>query len=180
MPAKALLLPVFLLAEQAYSREAAKFVAAATKIKPLQAAKKSTRSVPSRQGHHRKAAKEAAKPPKGAAKRRRKARGACCPEWSKGFCTALRRSFPTFCKAQKVGKKLCNFPVSLKHGRLAHVRSQFSLFRRSPTHKNLPLATFCTSEQKVYPCRDGTLRVLFSPPSAAVPGISCRKLFSAF
>ena len=36
--------------------------------------------------------------------------------------------------------------ISLKHGRLAHVRSQFSLFRRSPTHKNLPLATFCTSE----------------------------------
>ena len=34
----------------------------------------------------------------------------------------------------------------MKHGRLAHVRSQFSLFRRSPTHKNLPLATFCTSE----------------------------------
>ncbi len=33
------------------------------------------------------------------------------------------------------------------HGRLAHVRSQFSLFRRSPTHKNLPPATFCTSEQ---------------------------------
>ena len=33
------------------------------------------------------------------------------------------------------------------HGRLAHVRSQFSLFRRSPTHKNLPLATFCTSER---------------------------------
>ena len=30
--------------------------------------------------------------------------------------------------------------VSLKHGRLAHVRSQFSLFRRSPTHKNF----FCT------------------------------------
>ena len=43
--------------------------------------------------------------------------------------------------------RLCNFPVSLKHGRLAHVRSQFSLFRRSPTHKNLPLATFCTSER---------------------------------
>ena len=38
-------------------------------------------------------------------------------------------------------------PFSLKHGRLAHIRSQFSLFRRSPTHKNLPLATFCTSEQ---------------------------------
>ena len=38
------------------------------------------------------------------------------------------------------------FAVSLKHGRLAHVRSQFSLFRRSPTHKNLPPATFCTSE----------------------------------
>ncbi len=37
--------------------------------------------------------------------------------------------------------------ISLKHGRLAHVRSQFSLFRRSPTHKNLPLATFCTSER---------------------------------
>ena len=36
--------------------------------------------------------------------------------------------------------------VSLKHGRLAHVRSQFSLFRRSRTHKNLPPATFCTSE----------------------------------
>ena len=36
---------------------------------------------------------------------------------------------------------------SLKHGRLAHIRSQFSLFRRFPTHKNLPLATFCTSEQ---------------------------------
>ena len=54
--------------------------------------------------------------------------------------------------------------VSLKHGRLAHVRSQFSLFRRSPTHKNLPLATFCTSEQKVCPCRDGTLRVLFRRP----------------
>ena len=53
--------------------------------------------------------------------------------------------------------------VSLKHGRLAHVRSQFSLFRRSPTHKNLPLATFCTSEQKVCPFRDGTLRVLFLP-----------------
>ena len=51
--------------------------------------------------------------------------------------------------------------ISLKHGRLAHVRSQFSLFRRSPTHKNLPLATFCTSEQKVRPCRDSTLRVLF-------------------
>ena len=38
------------------------------------------------------------------------------------------------------------FADSLKHGRLAHVRSQFSLFRRSPTHKNLPPATFCTSE----------------------------------
>ena len=37
--------------------------------------------------------------------------------------------------------------ISLKHGRLAHIRSQFSLFRRSPTHKNLPPATFCTSEQ---------------------------------
>ena len=37
--------------------------------------------------------------------------------------------------------------ISLKHGRLAHVRSQFSLFRRSPTHKNLPRATFCTSER---------------------------------
>ena len=37
--------------------------------------------------------------------------------------------------------------ISLKHGRLAHVRSQFSLFRRSPTHKNLPPETFCTSER---------------------------------
>ena len=36
--------------------------------------------------------------------------------------------------------------ISLKPGRLAHIRSQFSLFRRSPTHKNLPPATFCTSE----------------------------------
>ena len=41
-------------------------------------------------------------------------------------------------------------PFSLKHGRLAHIRSQFSLFRRSPTHKNLPLATFCTSEQLLF------------------------------
>ena len=40
--------------------------------------------------------------------------------------------------------------VSLKHGRLAHVRSQFSLFRRSPTHKNLPPATFCTSEHVLF------------------------------
>ena len=40
-------------------------------------------------------------------------------------------------------------PFSLKHGRLAHIRSQFSLFRRSPTHKNLPLASFCASEQGV-------------------------------
>ena len=39
---------------------------------------------------------------------------------------------------------------SLKHGRLAHVRSQFSLFRRSPTHKNLPQATFCTSEHVLF------------------------------
>ena len=38
-------------------------------------------------------------------------------------------------------------PCLPPHGRLAHVRSQFSLFRRSPTHKNLPLATFCTSER---------------------------------
>ena len=38
----------------------------------------------------------------------------------------------------------------MKHGRLAHIRSQFSLFRRSPTHKNLPLATFCTSEQLLF------------------------------
>ena len=39
---------------------------------------------------------------------------------------------------------------SLKHGRLAHVRSQFSLFRRSPTHKNLPPATFCASEHVLF------------------------------
>ena len=44
--------------------------------------------------------------------------------------------------------KLNPLPLCLPpHGRLAHVRSQFSLFRRSPTHKNLPLATFCTSER---------------------------------
>ena len=42
--------------------------------------------------------------------------------------------------------------VSLKHGRLAHVRSQFSLFRRSPTHKNLPPATFCASEHVLFGC----------------------------
>ena len=82
---------------------------------------------------------------------------------------------------------------SLKHGRLAHIRSQFSLFRRSPTHKNLPLATFCTSEQllfgsfcrskknkpvpfrelsdkqKVCPCRGSTLRGF----SAACGGYPC-------
>ena len=40
--------------------------------------------------------------------------------------------------------------ISLKHGRLAHVRSQFSLFRRSPTHKNLPPATFCASEHVLF------------------------------
>ena len=58
-------------------------------------------------------------------------------------------------------------PCLPPHGRLAHVRSQFSLFRRSPTHKNLPPATFCTSErvfavlfarrkkyQKPFPCRE--------------------------
>ena len=58
--------------------------------------------------------------------------------------------------------------VSLKHGRLAHVRSQFSLFRRSPTHKNLPLATFCTSEQH-YPCccRNNSCRFAATPGGIA-------------
>ena len=67
-----------------------------------------------------------------------------------------------------VQTKLNPLPPCLPpHGRLAHVRSQFSLFRRSPTHKNLPPATFCTSErafwllfarrkkyQSVLPCRE--------------------------
>ena len=48
--------------------------------------------------------------------------------------------------------------VSLKHGRLAHVRSQFSLFRRSPTHKNLPQAAFCTSERAFAPSLAATVR----------------------
>ena len=37
--------------------------------------------------------------------------------------------------------------VSLKHGRLVRVRSQYSLFRRSPTRQNLPPATFDAFEQ---------------------------------
>ncbi len=37
--------------------------------------------------------------------------------------------------------------VSLKHGRLVRVRSQYSLFRRSPTRQNLPPATFDASER---------------------------------
>ena len=63
--------------------------------------------------------------------------------------------FGSFCTTQKERKnvpfagsfEVLQTSISLKHGRLAHVRSQFSLFRRSPTHKNLPLATFCTSER---------------------------------
>ena len=56
--------------------------------------------------------------------------------------------------------------VSLKHGRLAHVRSQFSLFRRSPTHKNLPPATFCTSEQLLSAAMPpfSVAAATFSPP----------------
>ena len=82
-------------------------------------------------------------------------------------------------------KSFCR-PCLPPHGRLAHVRSQFSLFRRSPTHKNLPLAIFCTSEQKVCPCRDGTLRVLFLPLRGLFFGghaafLCClRRLFSYF
>ena len=62
------------------------------------------------------------------------------------FC-CCRNNFCRFAASLRRLSRLCNFPVSLKHGRLAHVRSQFSLFRRSPTHKNLPPATFCTSER---------------------------------
>ena len=40
--------------------------------------------------------------------------------------------------------------VSLKHGRLVRVRSQYSLFRRSPTRQNLPLATFDASEHVLF------------------------------
>ena len=40
--------------------------------------------------------------------------------------------------------------VSLKHGRLVRVRSQYSLFRRSPTRQNLPPATFDASERLHY------------------------------
>ena len=56
------------------------------------------------------------------------------------------RAFRLYEKNQKYTRG-SHTSISLKHGRLAHVRSQFSLFRRSPTHKNLPPATFCTSEQ---------------------------------
>ena len=59
------------------------------------------------------------------------------------------RAADNFCKVtsgRALNRGSQGFAVSLKHGRLAHVRSQFSLFRRSPTHKNLPPATFCTSE----------------------------------
>ena len=58
-----------------------------------------------------------------------------------------------FCKltsGRALNRGSQGFAVSLKHGRLAHVRSQFSLFRRSPTHKNLPPATFCTSERVLF------------------------------
>ena len=40
--------------------------------------------------------------------------------------------------------------VSLKHGRLVRVRSQYSLFRRSPTRQNLPPATFDASEHVLF------------------------------
>ena len=40
--------------------------------------------------------------------------------------------------------------VSLKHGRLVRIRSQYSLFRRSPTRQNLPPATFDASERLHY------------------------------
>ena len=40
--------------------------------------------------------------------------------------------------------------VSLKHGRLVRIRSQYSLFRRSPTRQNLPPATFDASEQLLF------------------------------
>ena len=95
----------------------------------------------------------------------------CKPQFSSPQWRLPTNKIKSFCRsAPSCGGKAAfiNFPVSLKHGRLAHVRSQFSLFRRSPTHKNLPPATFCTSERKVRPCRDGTLRVLFSPPMAAI------------
>ena len=39
--------------------------------------------------------------------------------------------------------------VSLKHGRLVRVRSQYSLFWRSPTRQNLPPATFDASERQM-------------------------------
>ena len=64
------------------------------------------------------------------------------------------------------------------HGRLAHVRSQFSLFRRSPTHKNLPPATYCTSEQlfptfcKVQKVGQKTLQLSFG--KFALPGRTLR------
>ena len=69
-------------------------------------------------------------------------------------CCFLRCRLPDECRTfqqksridRRFESRSQGFAVSLKHGRLAHVRSQFSLFRRSPTHKNLPPATFCTSE----------------------------------
>ena len=89
---------------------------------------------------------------------------------NRGRRTESRLLFGSFCRSKKnvktspfrelsIAWKACPcrggtlrvplLPFSLKHGRLAHIRSQFSLFRRSPTHKNLPLAIFCTSEQGV-------------------------------
>ena len=102
-----------------------------------------------------------------------------------GYC-------PTFCKVQKVEQKTfpptavsllgrhtpCAFspPCLPPHGRLAHVRSQFSLFRRSPTHKNLPPATFCTSEQhfSVAAATDFSRQINASPknrPQGRIPSV---------
>ena len=76
------------------------------------------------------------------------------------LCRKVVRAKPVTCRTPVILSKTPYRPAiwtevagladSLKHGRLAHIRSQFSLFRRSPTHKNLPLATFCTSEQLLF------------------------------
>ena len=45
--------------------------------------------------------------------------------------------------------------------RRQHKKAAWPPENAAPTCKKLPVASFCTSEQKVRPCRDSTLRVLF-------------------
>ena len=59
--------------------------------------------------------------------------------------------------------------VSLKHGRLVRIRSQYSLFRRSPTRQNLPPETFDASE-----------RLLYSSPFAPVQSLKAVSVTNHF